>query len=500
MRLIYLIFFFLYATCVYSKAEELKIGIIGSGIGGTSAAYRLLHNTKGNIKVDMFEKESRVGGRVYSIDVEGKPENMGASFFIKENQLIYDLIKELNVPHEEAIDTEEMTVGVFRNRTMLFQTGSWKLINLVKVLWRYGLAPIRAKWVLDANLKKFFKIYDHLRNKTETFENLGEFLDIIHLRHLLGIDMEDYFTQNSISQKYTEELFNGMIAGIYNQNKEINAFASFVTLAGTTLKAFKITGGNSVLIETIVKKLKSYGEEKFKLYLDEKVEEIYQDAEGKMRIVSKRGEFVYDYIILANPLLKSSIKFRNFEISERDKQPKLFQVNELTDIRGEPNPEYFGLEKDHKLPKLILSVNKNESESISEIMHFRKVESKEKDKLHETNLYKIQADKKFSKEEIDKLGLFKEGYEITFNHHWDFAYPKLLPVNNETLTNLPNFRIHKKIFHLNAIELAASCMEMSMISAMNAVKIILNENKIDYQMFDSVRNDRVTENSKGEEM
>jgi hypothetical protein len=113
---------------------------------------------------------------------------------------------------------------------------------------------------------------------------------------------------------------------------------------------------------------------------------------------------------------------------------------------------------------------KNDTFNLSEILLF----SKE----NETELYKLQGDNEMSYEKLDKLGLFKKGYEIIYKHHWEFAYPKLLPARNSS--ELPEFRIHNKIFYLNAIEVAASCMEMSMISGLNIVKIILNENNFKY--------------------
>ena len=72
--------------------------------------------------------------------------------------------------------------------------------------------------------------------------------------------------------------------------------------------------------------------------------------------------------------------------------------------------------------------------------------------------------------------------DILFDNHrlihiqdWKYAYPILYPVE---IDDLPNFEIETNVFHINAIEIAASCMEMILISSKNIANIISNRQDI----------------------
>ncbi|WP_054939589.1 FAD-dependent oxidoreductase [Paenibacillus ihuae] len=58
--------------------REDKIGIIGAGISGVSAAYYLAK--KGYTHITILEKSDRVGGKCFSIEYKGKTYEMGALF------------------------------------------------------------------------------------------------------------------------------------------------------------------------------------------------------------------------------------------------------------------------------------------------------------------------------------------------------------------------------------------------------------------------------------
>lgn len=53
-------------------------GIVGAGIGGTSASYFLKELFGGKVEIDIFEKQ-HVGGRLAPITISGQNYNAGGS-------------------------------------------------------------------------------------------------------------------------------------------------------------------------------------------------------------------------------------------------------------------------------------------------------------------------------------------------------------------------------------------------------------------------------------
>ncbi|MCG8698088.1 MAG: phytoene desaturase family protein [Bacteroidales bacterium] len=84
----------------------MKVGIVGSGIGGLSTACRLA--AKGH-DVTVFEKNSRPGGKINEIRADGYRFDTGASLFTLPG-LIEDLTKELGLDNQEKFSYRKLDV------------------------------------------------------------------------------------------------------------------------------------------------------------------------------------------------------------------------------------------------------------------------------------------------------------------------------------------------------------------------------------------------------
>jgi len=471
--------------------KPITIAIIGSGIGGSSAAYYLLKENK-NVKVDIYEKSSRIGGRVYSETVEGEINDLGASFFIQENELIYSIIKELKIPYKSALDYSQ-PIAFFRDREILFKSTGWDLIDLMKLVWKYGLSPFRMYFSLKNNLKEFIKIYKVLSQK-EILNGLDDFLERIKLKNLINMTIEEFLIKENVSQSFIDDIVSGMIGGIYNQHKEINAFAGFITLAGVNYTPYNIQGGNGVLVQKIIEHLNTtYSDdinagENFKFYY-KPITEISKDSRNKFTLFSNEEDLgEYDYVIIACPLLKTGIKFSNIELDDFNKMPQVFQTNKKTLIHAKIDPGYFTYENPTTKPKdflySLISVNKTLSFNISEFLIKISRDKNENENTNKTTaIIHIQSDDDLDLEFLVHKGLLKNGTEKLFEYKWDFAYPKLEAVDSSR--KLPSFILADNLFHLNAIELAGSCMEMSIISARNIVNMIEKDRNKNVEIHDN---------------
>ena len=99
----------------------MKISIIGAGISGLTAAYRLTslnnqHNT--NFEIEIFEKSGRAGGNISTKSEDGIIVEEGADSFITSKPWGIDLCRELGI--EELListnDSNRKTYIYFENR------------------------------------------------------------------------------------------------------------------------------------------------------------------------------------------------------------------------------------------------------------------------------------------------------------------------------------------------------------------------------------------------
>ncbi len=184
---------------------DTRVAIIGAGIGGSSAAYYLLKNR--NVFVDIYEKRSRVGGRVFSQEILNKTTDFGASFLIEENELIFSLIKDLNITVQIAEDDSNMSIGIFHNKSILLTLGNSDIINMLKIVWRYGfLSPLRANKLIQDQLLKFKNVY-RLINSKNTSNTLHEFLMKTEMETLITTNIGEFLNQHGVSDKYIDEIY-----------------------------------------------------------------------------------------------------------------------------------------------------------------------------------------------------------------------------------------------------------------------------------------------------
>ncbi len=104
-------FFYIFGTAFYAASSDLtdsllskgdpflgketRIGIIGGGAAGLSAAYYLQQNGYKNVTV--LEKEERVGGKCQTTSIDGSACDLGATFVTSCDLHVRDLAKDLGL-------------------------------------------------------------------------------------------------------------------------------------------------------------------------------------------------------------------------------------------------------------------------------------------------------------------------------------------------------------------------------------------------------------------
>ncbi len=132
-----------------------KIAIVGGGIGGLIAGYKL--SQKGN-KVTIFEKEKQLGGLMSDFKIENENLEKFYHHIFKTDKEIIELINELGL--ENKLKWHKSSVSLFYNNVFYPFNGSidllkFKNLDLISKL-RLGLVYIWLK--LDKNWHKYQNI------------------------------------------------------------------------------------------------------------------------------------------------------------------------------------------------------------------------------------------------------------------------------------------------------------------------------------------------------
>uniref|UniRef100_A0A8D8M8A7 Prenylcysteine oxidase n=1 Tax=Cacopsylla melanoneura TaxID=428564 RepID=A0A8D8M8A7_9HEMI len=80
----------------FCTCSKLRIGIVGGGIGGTSACYFLRELLKDTVDIDVYEPYE-IGGRLATTQVAGLQYETGGSIIHEDNRYVRQLMQAFNL-------------------------------------------------------------------------------------------------------------------------------------------------------------------------------------------------------------------------------------------------------------------------------------------------------------------------------------------------------------------------------------------------------------------
>jgi prenylcysteine oxidase / farnesylcysteine lyase len=433
---------------------KLKVGIIGSGISGSSAAYFLHKSLGDNVEIAVYEKESRVGGRIQRINIGDEGFETGGSIIHSENQYLYHIVNELGL---EKVKHVYDNIGMWNGESFTFKTGKKKLETLLKVLFRYGNSLVKVQPIVKDRIKKLSQIYIH-QEKGEFFSDPESLFKKLGLYSLSQVSSYDYFREKGISERFILEFINGISRLNYGQDASIHGLVDLVSLAGASFGGylFAIKGGNSQICEAMLQKASA------KVMKNNRVTHIQKANTTADRYVITTEDGAteeFDRIIIATPLETAAIKFEQIDLDDKNKLSRPYQITNCTYILGKLNHTYFGQTKVEQIPTNILT---QENQKIP----FSSIELCKKEKKTGQQIYRIFSRQKLSEDLLNQL--FSERIE-TRSVIRD-AYPVLTPT-----ATWPSFVLARGIYYINAMESAISTLETEVIGSKNVVNMLLNE-------------------------
>ncbi|PIA97573.1 Farnesylcysteine lyase [Cercospora beticola] len=369
------------------SGKPVQVAIIGAGAAGSSAAYHLsqyAHNASLPINITIFESNSYIGGRSTTVtaynltttelDALSSPHHysteLGASIFVAVNHILVNAVETFNLStSDDDLDNPKghlgQEVGIWDGNTFVLQldtslfNGYW---TIAKLLFRYGLAPIRTYRLTKSVISKFLKIYDA---PIFPFESLTAAAQSVGLSAVTAATGEQYLRENGISAAFAREVVQASTRVNYAQNLEyIHGLEAMVCMA-TEGGAMRVQGGNWRIFEEMVKaseahvrlgeRVSSVTEKRDEKYM---ISVIDGDAGEEQQLLQEERDdgTAFDHVVVASPWQYADIDFGVFpEFRLPDKIPyvrlhvTLFTSPHLLD------PEYFNLPKDQAVPQAILT-------------------------------------------------------------------------------------------------------------------------------------------------
>ncbi|KAJ7325049.1 hypothetical protein JRQ81_018069 [Phrynocephalus forsythii] len=450
-----------------SASQELrrppaKIGVIGAGIGGTSAAYFLRQRFGKDVQIDVFEK-GEVGGRLATVSVEGKNYEAGGSVIHPLNLHMKHFVNMLglSVPAKQG-----GLMGIYNGDEFVFEESSWYIWNIIKLLWNYGLNALRMHMWVEEILDKFMRIYRYQSHDYafSTSEALLHALGGSDFLWMLNQTIDKSMQKASFSQKFINEMVTPVMRVNYGQSTSINGFVGAVSLAGADSGLWSIEGGNKLACTGLLEASKAHGISGTVISLEEKARlEGRSGGTRKLYEVTYNSSMglrsdLYDIILIATPLQRkiANITFRSFKppIPEFSRP---YQPIVATFIHGQINASFFGCQDPSQFYLNAIFTTENPNLFFNSLGVVSPVQNK-MDQILGSQVWKIFSPESLTKEQIN---LLFSSYDAVEEKKW-LAYPHYNPPEK-----CPPVILHDHMYYLNSIECLASAMEMSAISAKN---------------------------------
>ncbi|KAJ7305293.1 hypothetical protein JRQ81_011210 [Phrynocephalus forsythii] len=450
-----------------SASQELrrppsKIGVIGAGIGGTSAAYFLRQKFGRDVQIDVFEKGD-VGGRLATLNVEGKHYEAGGAIIHPLNLHMKHFAKVLGL---SVSPIQDGLMGFYNGDELVFEESGWYIWNFIKLLWHYGLNALRMYLWEEEILDKFMRIYRYQSHNYafSTSEALLHALGGSDFLRRLNQTMDEALQEAGFSQKFINEFVTPVLRYNYGQSTSINGLVGVIALASIDPGLWSIEGGNKLACAGLLEASKAQLIPSTVLSLEEK-----NRQEGRSGGVVKlyKVEYnsaagltsdLYDIVVIATPLQRkiSNLEFRNFKLPSGEFS-RPYQPIVSTLVHGQINASLFGYQD----PSQLVLSDIFTTEGPKAFFYSLSLVSPVQNKMDQSLVSPVW--RTFSAESLTKeqLNLLFSSYDTVEEKKW-LAYPRYSPPEKPSPVVL-----HDHVYYVNSIEWVASAMEMSAISAKN---------------------------------
>lgn len=450
------------------KEQPKKIAIVGAGIGGTAAAYYLRQEFGPGVKIDIFEPNT-IGGRLATVRFGDYEYETGGAIIHPLNLHMKHFIDKLGIPPRKDVSSK---MAIFDGKELTFEESDWFIVNFLRLLWRYGFNFLRMHMWVESILDKFMRIYQ--------YQQYGySFSSVEKLLHAMGGDsfltlvnqtLEETMIGDGFSQVFINDVVEPITRVNYGQSVRINGFVGAVSLAGADSGLWAVDGGNKRVCSGLLYHSKSELIPSRVTSISVKVRPTKTGSTSSYYEVNYVGESgsahsLYDIVVIATPLHqgKSDITFSSFSPPIPSHYPGRYHQTVATLVHGLLNVSYLGTTEpasDFMVSDVLTTASKGSIiNSLSSLDPVHIPPGYKPRPASQTKVWKVFSPEPLTQEQLRNMFLSWDSVSET---QW-LAYPTYNTPQRKT----PPFILHNRLYYLNAVEWAASAMEMSAISARN---------------------------------
>ncbi|KAI4280692.1 MAG: hypothetical protein L6R38_004239 [Xanthoria sp. 2 TBL-2021] len=502
--------------------ETLNVAIIGAGSAGASAAYYLdqFRQPCHRLNITVYERNDYVGGRSTTVNVYGDPTlpvELGASIFVPINHNLVNAANRFDLPVKNRGRTSKWEdteiLGIWDGREFVFtqSDADSQYWNIARLLWKYGISPIRTQNLMKRTVGSFLKMY---RAPYFPFKSIAETAVDLDLLGTTTATGQHFLEANGVSGKFGHDIVQAATRVNYAQNlDQIHGLETMVCMAAEG--GMSIEGGNWQIFDNMIK------DSGATLLLNTAVSTITKDS-GKYAIRAtilsldpaqdiESTESTYDTIILASPLQFSNIAFSPALSSPPPFIPYVSLHVTLFTSPYRLSPAAFNLDSGVNMPTTILTTTPPDTAE-SKTLPFNSISNLGRVGVPEDYfnppspkddvgcgtrdshyLYKIFSPQPLSQSYIESLLEFDHTmphkyYDILFQDkpiswiyekRWD-SYPYLPPKSTFadirlTMANKEEEEGEDSIWYTSGIESFISTMETSSLMGMNVARLVVDE-------------------------
>lgn len=325
-----------------------QVAVIGAGIGGAAATHFLTALNQ-QAFVTVFERAHSVGGRAKEMPYgSGPPQELGASIIHGSNKWVLSLAKEMGLELAEPGEGDG-TMAVFDGEKVLLRQTGQPVLDLFRVLKRYGISPVRYGQLAKEAGRRFASIYA-VQEAGGAFRTPEDMLAAMGLYNLTQMNALEHLKESLTgiwkpgAERFANELAGAVDRVNYNQAiSTMNAMAALVSyLPAADPSLVSIQGGNSLLPLRLLEHAERDGRARVRLGAG--VTEVTRLGDGRyqLNVTGDTGPpAVFDAVIIAAPLEGSGIRLSGLSPPPRV-PPREFQRTVTTYVQGAVNITTFG--------------------------------------------------------------------------------------------------------------------------------------------------------------
>lgn len=248
------------------------------------------------------------------------------------------------------------TIGVYDGSKWVYRspadTGYKDWWMVAKLLWQYGLSPVRTNRLMKATVGPFLKMYSA---PTYPFDDLSKAVHEVGLGDNMAVTGAQHLSSNGISDAFSRDIVQASTRVNYAQNLDIiHGVETMVCMA--TDGAMSVAGGNWQIFESMLQHSEA------SVQLNTTVTNIDLDTEGSFNIDrtyhlqdDQSAQSPYDAVILAAPF-----QFSNINITPPPTRPipEIEYINLHVTLFTSPyglHPPAFNLDPSDTVPRTILT-------------------------------------------------------------------------------------------------------------------------------------------------